>query len=69
MVRWVDKTLYQSLTKTNIMIEFRVIRIWPLNPRAMDRKTNLNNFCIENENERKRDVNSISNEEENEQMQ
>jgi hypothetical protein len=51
------------------MIEFRVIRIWPLNPRAMDRKTNLNNFCIENENERKRDVNSISNEEENEQMQ
>ncbi len=47
----------------------RVIRIWPLNPRAMDRKTNLNNFCIENENERKRDVNSISNEEENEQMQ
>ncbi len=51
------------------MLGFRVIRIWPLNPSAMDRKTNLNNFYIENENLKKRDANSISNEEENDEMQ
>ncbi len=47
----------------------RVIRIWPLNPRAMDRKTNLSNLYIENENWKKMDANSISNEKKNDEMQ
>jgi hypothetical protein len=51
------------------MLGFKVIRIWPLNPRAMNRKTNLNNFYIENENLKKKDAKSISNEEENDEMQ
>jgi len=51
------------------MLGFRVTRIWPLNPRAMDRKTNLSNLYIENENWKKMDANFISNEKENDEMQ
>jgi hypothetical protein len=51
------------------MLGFRVTSIWPLNPRAMDKKTNLSNLYIENENWRKRGANSISNDEENDEMQ
>jgi hypothetical protein len=35
---WVDKSLDQSLTKKNIKSGFKVIRIWPLNPKGMDHK-------------------------------
>jgi hypothetical protein len=31
LVRWVDKTLDQSLTKQNIKVGFRRIGIWPFN--------------------------------------
>jgi hypothetical protein len=39
------------------MLGFRVTRIWPLNPLAMDKKTNLNNFYIKNENWKKKRMN------------
>jgi hypothetical protein len=42
LVRWVDKTLNLALTKQNYMSRFKGTEIWPLNPRAMDSKTNLN---------------------------
>jgi len=39
---WADKTLNQSLSKQNIKIGFKTIRIWPLNPRAMDNRNKPN---------------------------
>jgi hypothetical protein len=41
LASWVDENLDQSLSKTNIKTRFRVIRIWPWNPKAMDHKTKL----------------------------
>jgi hypothetical protein len=39
LVGWVDKTIDQLLTKDNIRSLFRVTNIWPLNPKAMDKRT------------------------------
>jgi len=39
LVSWVDKALNQSLSKQNILSEFRATWVWPLNLRAMDDKT------------------------------
>jgi hypothetical protein len=36
---WVDKTLDAILSKINIKNGFKVIRIWPFNPKAMDGRT------------------------------
>jgi hypothetical protein len=33
---WVDRAFNQSLSKQNIKVGFKTIRIWPLNPRAMN---------------------------------
>ncbi len=38
LVGWVDKALNLALTRQNIMLRFKGIGIWPLNPRAMDSK-------------------------------
>ncbi len=38
---WMDKAFNQSLTKQNIKSRFKVYRIWPLNPKAMEHRTNL----------------------------
>jgi hypothetical protein len=38
---WVEKALDQSLTEKNILLGFRITRIWPLNPTTMHEKTNL----------------------------
>jgi hypothetical protein len=40
LARWVDKALDQALTRKNIMLGFKGIRIWPPNLKAMDDKTN-----------------------------
>jgi hypothetical protein len=40
VVGWVDKDLDQAFTRKNIMSGFKSTRIWPLNPRAMEEKTN-----------------------------
>jgi hypothetical protein len=37
-VRWVGRSLNQSLIKQTIKVGFRVIRIWPFNPKIMDEK-------------------------------
>jgi hypothetical protein len=42
LTNWVNKALYQALTRKNIMSRFKGIGIWPLNPKAMDAKTGLN---------------------------
>jgi hypothetical protein len=49
-IRWVDKTLNQSLTKHNIKARFEATSIWPLNLKAMTNKTPFkllhnNNTC------------------------
>jgi hypothetical protein len=38
LASWVDKNLDQSLTQKNINSGFKVIRIWPMNPKAMEHK-------------------------------
>jgi len=43
-VRWLHTILNQSLTKQNIKVRFRVIGIWPFNPKAMDEKTKPTNI-------------------------
>jgi hypothetical protein len=40
LVTWVNKVFDQSLTKHNIKFGFRVCKIWPLNPKVMEVKTN-----------------------------
>jgi hypothetical protein len=42
-VRWVGRSLDQSLIKQTIKVGFRVIRIWPFNPKIMDEKIKLTN--------------------------
>ncbi len=44
LASWVDKTLNQSLSKQNILNGFRATWVWPLNPKAMDDKTNPNSM-------------------------
>jgi len=39
LASWVDKALDQTLSKKNTMSRFKVIGIWPFNPKAMDHKT------------------------------
>jgi hypothetical protein len=39
LARWVDKALDLTFTRNNIMSRFKSTRIWPLNPRAIDSKT------------------------------
>jgi len=36
---WVDKALDAALSKTNLKNGFKVIGIWPFNPKAMDGRT------------------------------
>jgi hypothetical protein len=38
LARWVNKSLDQSMTQKNIKNGFKVTKIWPLNPKAMDHK-------------------------------
>jgi hypothetical protein len=42
-VRWVDRSLDQSLIKQTIKVGFRVITIWPFNLKIMDEKKKLAN--------------------------
>jgi hypothetical protein len=44
LARWVDKALHQALSRKNIILWFKSIWIWPLNPKAMDERTRLNNL-------------------------
>jgi hypothetical protein len=46
LIGWVDQALDKSITKQNIRSRFRVIGIYPLNPRAMDNKTGFSNIYI-----------------------
>jgi hypothetical protein len=39
-VRWVDRSLDQSLIKQTIKVGFRVIKIWPFKLKLMDEKKN-----------------------------
>jgi len=41
LVGWVEKTIDELLTKDNISSRFRVINIWPLNLKVMDKRTQL----------------------------
>ncbi len=47
---WVDKALDLALSKRNIKNGFQVTRTWPLNPKAMDRRTKPNELYITNHN-------------------
>lgn len=42
-VRWVDRSLNQSLIKQTIKVGFKVIIIWPFNPKITDEKIKLAN--------------------------
>jgi hypothetical protein len=42
--RWMDKTLNQTLSRKNIILRFKSTRIWPLDLKAMDDRTRLNNL-------------------------
>ncbi len=42
LARWVDKALDLAFTSKNIMSRFKGIKIWALNPKAMDSKIGLN---------------------------
>jgi hypothetical protein len=52
-IGWVDQALDKSITEQNIRFGFRVIGIYPLNPRAMDNKTEPSNIytMVANEHE------------------
>jgi hypothetical protein len=41
LANWVDKALNESLSKRNMKNGFKVTRIWPFNPKAMDGRTKL----------------------------
>jgi hypothetical protein len=41
LIGWVDSTMDQSLTRKNIMLRFKGIRIWPFNPKATNAKIGL----------------------------
>ncbi len=41
---WVDKAFNQTHLQKNIILGFKSIGIWPLNPKAMDEKTSPNNL-------------------------
>ncbi len=63
MARWVDKTIDQVLTMKNIMLKFKITRIQPLNPKAMEDKTSLDNlYTLVNVNKEEED-DTTSNEE------
>jgi len=44
LVIWVNKAFDPWLTKHNIKFGFRVCKIWPLNPKAIEVKTNPSNI-------------------------
>jgi hypothetical protein len=46
LIGWVDQALDKLITKQNIRFGFRVTRIYPLHPRAMDNKTRPSNIYI-----------------------
>ncbi len=49
LANWVDKTLDATLSKKNIKNGFKVTRIWPFNPKAMDGRTKPSElYTIEN---------------------
>jgi hypothetical protein len=48
LATWVNKALDIVLSKRNIKRGFKVIGIWPFNPKAMDGRTKLNEFYIVN---------------------
>jgi hypothetical protein len=41
LVGWVEKTIDQLLAKDNTSSRFKVINIWPLNLKVMDKRTQL----------------------------
>jgi hypothetical protein len=45
-----DKALDVALSKKNIKNGFKVIGIWPLNPKAMDGRTKLSELSIATDN-------------------
>ncbi len=69
LIGWVDKTLNQSFTKKNIMLRFKVTGISRLNLSAMDEKKNHNNLYITMNTNKKENANSISNEDEDDDIQ
>ncbi len=44
LVGWVDRTLDEFMTNKNIISRFKVTRIWPFNPKAMDAKIGPTNI-------------------------
>jgi len=44
LVGWVDGALDEFTTKKNILSKFKVTRIWPFNPKAMDAKIGPTNI-------------------------
>jgi hypothetical protein len=51
LVGWVDRALDEFTTNKNILSRFKVTRIWPFNPKAMDAKIGPTNiYTIVNSN-------------------
>jgi hypothetical protein len=46
LVGWVDKALDQAPSRKNIISRFKSIRIWPLDPKVMDERTDPNSLYI-----------------------
>ncbi len=46
LATWVDKALDIALSKKNIKSGFKVIGIWPFNPKAMDGRTKPDEFYV-----------------------
>jgi len=44
LINWVDKTPIQLLSKNNIKFNFKVTKVWPFNPKAMDERTKPNDL-------------------------
>jgi len=56
LIRWVDLTLDLTFRRKNIMLWFKGIRIWPLNPMAMDLKINFSTlYTLQNQAKEKED--------------
>jgi len=46
LTTWVNKALDVALSKRNIKNWFKVTRIWPFNPKAMDGRTKPSEFYV-----------------------
>ena len=56
LVQWASLAFKKALTKKNIMSGFRAIRIWPLNPQALQTRTGPSEgFTVENVEKEQRD--------------